>query len=188
MGVVRAGELAREAVFRPLARGAVSAAQLDLLSRVGAGMCRLVLLTVLASALALLAPAGAAAQVAPGRVVFDLDGGRIVHSVDPFGPSIGVARPDGGVVLAGTDRGRGVRLVAVRADGSLDETFGDDGIARVSLPYTRGSIGAFPVQLLRRPDGRLILAYPGRCRGALSARAACARRADRPGAPRFVLR
>src|ERR687892_354263 len=90
------------------------------------------LVTVLA-ALATAAPASAA--VAPGRVTFPLSPAATVRSVDVFAPSLGVALPDGGAVLAGVDRGRGLVLVQLRADGSLDPRFGANGISHVAVPY-----------------------------------------------------
>ncbi|HEU4979213.1 MAG TPA: hypothetical protein VFT42_09990 [Solirubrobacteraceae bacterium] len=103
--------------------------------------------------LALPAPAGA--SVAPGRVTFPLGDGRVVNSVDAFGLSVGTALPDGGMVLAGTDLGKGLVLAQLRADGSLDPSFGQGGIAHVATGP------ASPLQLLRRPDGRLVVVSAG---------------------------
>src|SRR3954452_2527252 len=118
-----------------------------------------VLLTIVA---ALSAAAPASAGVAPGRVTFPFGTTAIVRSVDPFGPSLGVALPDGRVVLAGILRGKGVTLVRLRPDGALDPSFGAGGIARLAVPFDKQLVGAFPEQLLRRPDGRLLLVYDGR--------------------------
>src|SRR5204862_4782178 len=84
-----------------------------------------------------------------------------VASVDVFAPSTGVALPGGGAVLVGVDRGKGLVLTQLRADGSLDPRFGTAGISHVAVPYPQGYIGALPVQLLRRGNGRLLAVYQG---------------------------
>jgi uncharacterized delta-60 repeat protein len=120
---------------------------------------RLVLVCSLAVAAA--APAAArAAEVAPGRVVFGLDAGGVVRSVDPFGLGVGAGLPDGGAVLAGVERGRGLVLAQLRADGSLDPAFGRAGIARVAVPFGE-LVGSFPKQVLRRPGGEVLVVATG---------------------------
>src|SRR4051794_16696710 len=121
------------------------------------------LLTIVA-ALSGAAPASASASagVAPGRVTFPFGTTAIVRSVDPFAPSLGVALPDGRVVLAGILRGKGLTLVRLRPDGALDRSFGAGGIARLAVPFDKQFVGPFPEQLLRRPDGRLLLVYRGK--------------------------
>lgn len=114
--------------------------------------------------LALAAPAGAA--VAPGQVTFPLES-RTIPSIDVMTPNVGVARPDGGVVLAGVDRRRGVRLLAVRRDGRPDPGFGRRGLVRVAVPFDNATIGPMPVALLGRPDGRMLVAYRGAPRASL---------------------
>src|SRR3954453_3522249 len=116
------------------------------------------LLTLLA---ALVTAAPASAAVAPGRVTFPLSSTATVASVDVFAPSMGVALPDGGATLVGVDRGTGLVLAQLRADGSLDPRFGSGGISHVAVPFGGGFIGALPMQLLRRPDGRLLAVYQG---------------------------
>ena len=116
-------------------------------------------LLTLVAALATAAPASAA--VAPGLVTFPLNAAATVNSVDVFAPSTGVALPDGGAVLVGVDRGKGLVLAQLRADGSLDPRFGTNGISHVAVPFPQGFIGAIPMQLLRRPDGRLLAVYEG---------------------------
>lgn len=116
-------------------------------------------LSVILALLALAAPAGAA--VAPGRVTFPLGDGQPRGSVDAFGLDVGAALPDGGVVLAGVDPGKGVVLAQLHADGSLDPSFGQGGIAHVAVPYGNQMVGPDVLQLLRRPDGRLVVVYTG---------------------------
>src|SRR4051794_3597373 len=95
-------------------------------------------LLTLVAALATAAPASAA--VAPGRVTFPLSAAATVQSVDVFAPSLGAALPDGGAVLAGTDRGKGLLLAQLRADGSLDPRFGTGGISHVAVPFGQSFI------------------------------------------------
>jgi len=118
---------------------------------------------LLPAALTLLALAAPAADAAsgPGVVTYRLSARTTIASVDVFAPSLGVALPDESVVLTGTDRGAGVTLVKLRADGTLVPTFGARGISHLTVPYDSQRIGAFPEQVLRRPDGRLLLAYDG---------------------------
>src|SRR5919201_2900967 len=114
---------------------------------------------LLAGVLATAAPASGA--VAPGRVTFPFSPEKTVVFDNPElgAPSTGVPLPGGGAVLAGVDRGRGVVLVQLRADGTLDPGFGNSGISNVTAPYDPRLMGALPYQLLRRPDGRLLLVY-----------------------------
>jgi uncharacterized delta-60 repeat protein len=113
--------------------------------------------------LALAAPAPAGAAVAPGHVTFPLDPRPTVQSVDVFAPALGAARPDGGVVLAGVDRSgvSGLTLTALRRDGSRDPAFGVRGIAHVAVRTDPALIGPIPEQVLRRPDGRLLVVFDG---------------------------
>lgn len=96
-------------------------------------------------------PAARAAQ-APGRVVLPPAFGAPEANVDPrvVGPAVGL--PDGGVVLAAGRRGT-VVLSRLRRDGAPEPSFGQGGTARVTVPGDAFSVG----QLLRRPDGRLLL-------------------------------
>ena len=78
-----------------------------------------------------------------------------------------VARPDGGVVAAGTtvetagdERVAGFLLASVDAAGRLDRTFGADGTVR---SYPGGDATA--LDLVRRPDGRLVAVGVARPQG-----------------------
>jgi len=114
-----------------------------------------------------LAPAAATAAVAPGRVIFGVGRPQPVRHVDAGGASLAVALPDGGaVLLAGAPRG--VVLAQIRRDGSLDSAFGSRGIAHVAVPVERDPRrypNTFvPLQVLRQPDGRLLIGGHGPAR------------------------
>lgn len=104
------------------------------------------------------AAAPAAAAVAPGRVAFSVATQVPERNVDAGGAGPAVALPDGRVVMIAYDPGADLTLVQLRADGSLDTSFGSGGLARVALPdddrYN-------PAQLLGRPDGRLLVVGTG---------------------------
>jgi uncharacterized delta-60 repeat protein len=93
-------------------------------------------------------------QTAPGRVVVSLDGGGIVDgenaggAVDPA-----VALPDGGAAAIFDTPGGPVDVVELAADGALDPSFGNGGIARptVNLPSFSAA------QITRQADGKLVL-------------------------------
>jgi uncharacterized delta-60 repeat protein len=93
---------------------------------------------------------------APGRVVFSVDGGAINNDVDGGAASAAAALPDGGAVLAGNGGSAPhahAYAAEIRADGSLDSSFGTAGIT--TLP-------AFQVdQVLREPDGSFVVGGPG---------------------------
>jgi uncharacterized delta-60 repeat protein len=101
--------------------------------------------------LALSAPGAHAAQ-APGRVVLPPVFGAPESNVDASGGGPAVGLPDGGVLLAAGRRGT-VVLTRLRRDGAPEPGFGRDGTARLRVPGDAFSLG----QLLRRPDGRLLL-------------------------------
>lgn len=103
------------------------------------------------------AAAPAAAAVAPGRVAFSVATQVPERNVDAGGAGPAVALPDGRVVMIAYDRGAGLTLVQLRGDGSLDPAFGSGGIARVALPGVPFNVA----QLLRRPDGRLLVVGTG---------------------------
>jgi uncharacterized delta-60 repeat protein len=103
----------------------------------------------------------ALAEVAPGRVVFPIGLVGRHDGVDPIRMSVGVGRPDGGVVLAGLDPSRGVVLARLARDGSLDDSFGDRGIVRFSTPQDSVFPSGMPLQLLSLDDGRLIVVMAG---------------------------
>ncbi len=127
-------------------------------------MARRLLLLVL-TALCLLGGARqAAAEVAPGLVTVPVRPVGVHDGIDPFGLSVGAALPDGRVVLAGVDPGKGLVLAQLRADGSLDPAFGDRGVAHLSLPIGPPFVGPEPLQLLRLADGRLVIAVEGETR------------------------
>jgi uncharacterized delta-60 repeat protein len=76
------------------------------------------------------------------------------------GASRVVALPNGGAVLvgrAGTSE-RGFYAAELTPGGSLDPSFGKGGIARVSVD----SPPAIPLQVLRQPDGKLVVIVSGR--------------------------
>src|SRR4051812_45106906 len=99
-------------------------------------MRRLPVVTLLL--LAVLLPGAAHAAVAPGAVTFPLDQPVGVHDgVDARGASAGAALPDGGMVVGGLAGGGGVVLVRLRADGSLDSSFGASGRVVVAVPGGR---------------------------------------------------
>lgn len=123
------------------------------------------LLVVLALGFPAAGQAQSGAVVGPGRVVLPTTATAPEPNVDAGGASAAVALPDGGAILVGGDRGRGIVLARVTATGAPDPAFGSAGIARVLLPG-----GGFSVlQVLRRPDGRLLVA--GTPVGAATARA-----------------
>lgn len=99
----------------------------------------------------------AAAAVAPGRVAFSVATQVRERNVDAGGAGPAVALPDGRVVMIAYGPGAGLTLVQLRADGSPDPAFGSAGIARIALPGGRLDVA----QLLRRPDGRLLVVATG---------------------------
>jgi uncharacterized delta-60 repeat protein len=110
---------------------------------------------------------------APGRVVFAVKPPGPQPNVDSAGgASAAVALPDGGAVLVARDADRGLVVARIRANGALDSSFGRAGIARVTLPAAATPDPAprtFGVpfgllQLLRAPDGRLIVVGMGAAR------------------------
>jgi len=104
-----------------------------------------------------LATAPAAAAVAPGRVAFSVATQAPERNVDAGGAGAAVALPEGGVVMIAYDRSADLTLVQLRGDGSPDPSFGRGGIARVAIPGDRFNA----MQLLRRPDGRLLVVGAG---------------------------
>jgi uncharacterized delta-60 repeat protein len=107
-------------------------------------------LATLAVAAAPAAPAAAA--VAPGRVLFATTQAP-VSNVDAGGAGPAVALPDGGVVMVTYDRTLpAITTVALRPDGSPNPAYGSGGTSRVTRPA-----GFSPQQILRQPDGRLVI-------------------------------
>lgn len=105
------------------------------------------------------APATAATDpvVGPGRTVLVQTATAPGPQADTAGASTGVVLPDGSAVLVGADRGRGLVLARVRGDGTPDLAFGVGGVARVALPSRDVTV----LEILRRPDGGLLVAVAG---------------------------
>lgn len=123
---------------------------------------------VFLGALVLIAtPAAAQAATALGRVVHPVALQIPRPDLDATVVSPAVALPDGGAVVVPNDDLTAVRL---RADGSLEPSFGRGGIAHIAAPG-----GVFTArQILRQAGGRIVVVGTG---------------ADEPesGIPRFVL-
>lgn len=85
-------------------------------------------------------------------------GGRVVTNVFGNARALAiVAQPDGKLVVAGTAKNGGndfFVLVRYNADGSLDTSFGGDGIVTTLFPGVGGQI---PGGVVRLPDGRLVV-------------------------------
>ena len=84
------------------------------------------------------------------------DGGKVVTDLSPgedvvFGL---VVQPDGRIVAAGTAGFAMFALIRYEADGSLDTTFGTDGIVTTDLTPR----GDYAYGLAMQPDGKLVLA------------------------------
>lgn len=109
-------------------------------------------LVITVAALLALAPPVARAAQAPGRVVLPPNFGVPEANVDASGGGPAVGLPDGGVILSAGRRGT-VVLRQLRRDGAPEAGFGQGGTARVTVPGDAFSL----FQLLRRPDGRLLL-------------------------------
>lgn len=109
-------------------------------------------------AVLLVAAAPVAAAVAPGRVAFSVATQVPERNVDAGGAGPAVPLPGGGVVMIAYGPGADLTLVQLRGDGSLDPAFGSGGVARIALP---GRERYNPAQLLRRPDGRLLVVGTG---------------------------
>lgn len=102
----------------------------------------------------------ASAAVAPGRVLLPNGNPAPVSNVDSAGATAAVALPDGGAVVAGSLRDGGVRLVRLLANGASDPAFGAGGVATLGAGALPGGISV----LLRRPDGRLLIAGTAQAR------------------------
>lgn len=91
------------------------------------------------------------------------DNGRVLTNV--FGNAQAraiLAQPDGKLVVAGTAKNGGndfFVVVRYNADGSLDPSFGGDGIVTTLSPGVGGQI---PGGIVRTGDGRLIVGGSGR--------------------------
>lgn len=97
-------------------------------------------------------------------MVFPVDGGVAATSATAAaaaGASRVVALPDGGAVVIGRGSGpgqKGFYAAELTAAGALDPSFGSGGIAHVTVD----SPPAVPLQVLRQPDGKLIVIVSGR--------------------------
>jgi Domain of unknown function (DUF5122) beta-propeller len=110
---------------------------------------RLVALAV--ASLVLGVPVAALGADAPGRVAFGVAKTVPVTNVDAGGATVGAAVPGGGAILVGDDGSR-LALAELDAAGHLVPAFGELGVARPAAPARFGV-----EQVLRRPDGRLLL-------------------------------
>lgn len=105
---------------------------------------------LLAALLAITAPEPAHAATAPGRVVYPVAANIPRADLDATVVDAAVVLPDGGAVIVPNDDLTAVRL---RADGSLEPSFGSGGIAHIEVPG-----GVFvALQVLRQPGGRLVV-------------------------------
>lgn len=106
------------------------------------------------------APAGAA--VAPGRVVLPVADAVWQGTFNGWdGSWRAVALPDGGAVMVAPTAG-GIVAARIRADGSVNKSFGTSGVAHVVVPHVAGLPTSYPAsfepaQVLRLADGRLIV-------------------------------
>lgn len=110
-----------------------------------------VVFAALTAAPALAAPADV--RVAPGRVVYATDA-SVQHNVDAGGGGFSVALPDRSVLIAGGTGygglGGAITITKLGPAGAPDTTFGDGGSVGVPVKLNL-------LQMLRRPDGRLLL-------------------------------
>ena len=73
-----------------------------------------------------------------------------------------MALNDGGLIVAGKSNGH-IVLAELRSDGALDDSFGQAGVATVTLPQPDGNLAHGYVDgVLRQPDGKLLIVIPGR--------------------------
>jgi uncharacterized delta-60 repeat protein len=119
------------------------------------GAAALVALLCTAAGASAVAPSVA---TAPGRVVVSTDGGVIAKNDDSGGGGApGVALPDGGAVALAAGPAGQATLVALQADGALDPSFGIAGTTTLTP-----DVQAFSVdQIIRQPDGKLVLLASG---------------------------
>lgn len=99
-------------------------------------------------------PAAARAATAPGRVVYETATKFPVRGLEAQGAVASAVLP-GGEIVAATEEN--LTVVRLRADGALEPSFGRGGIARLAVP---GGV-FYPVQILPRPDGRLVVVGGG---------------------------
>lgn len=109
-------------------------------------------------------PAGAQAATAPtvsqapGRIVFGVDGGAVVNNVDSGGAELATALPDGSTLLFGfgTAGRESLKIARIGLTGTLDPSFGSNGVASLATPG--GLRYTFTLsQVLRQADGKLLL-------------------------------
>jgi len=107
--------------------------------------------------LAMVGVSGAATPsvaTAPGRVVIALNGG-LIDETDSSGGSGGpaVALPDGGIVAVGAGPAGVARVIELTARGAPDPSFGAGGVVTITP-----ALPAFGIdQIVRQPDGKLVL-------------------------------
>ncbi|MDT7803232.1 MAG: hypothetical protein QOI78_6665 [Actinomycetota bacterium] len=100
------------------------------------------------------AAAGPTVSTAPGRVVFPADAGATVDNVDAGGASLATALPDASTLLIGSGAGNVLYAAKLGLHGALDRSFGAGGVT--PLPTPSGAASGL-LQLLRQPDGKLLL-------------------------------
>jgi uncharacterized delta-60 repeat protein len=114
--------------------------------------------TAILAALVLLSFAASTAVATGGRVVVPVGLPTPQPDVDAAGASQAVAVPGGDTLLFGLDtRTKAVVVAALRPDGTVDGAFGTRGVSRVPKPGT----GFMLLDVLRRPDGRLLIVGSG---------------------------
>jgi uncharacterized delta-60 repeat protein len=124
---------------------------------------RQAVLLVAALGALLCGPAGASAKAlpvatAPGRVVISTDGGVVANTDSSGGGgAAAVALPDGGAVAVADGPGGQAVLVAITANGALDPSFGTGGTATLTPGFPAYGV----LQMIRQPDGKLVLLASG---------------------------
>ncbi len=115
-----------------------------------ARVCRAFILVTLSTAAVLATTAHA--TTLPGRALISADAGTVAPDVDGGYLTAALALPDGGAVLAGGMPTAPNLLVEMLPDGARDAGFGADGVTRLAGPAS-----ARIAQILRQPDGRLLV-------------------------------
>ncbi len=114
--------------------------------------------------IAALTGGAAAAHAGTGRTIFPLRAPVTVDDVVPRGLDEGVALADGSVILAGPGRGAAIALAKLRRDGSLDPSFGDDGVTELPVATDPAMIGTTVEQVLSGPNGTTYVVADGPAR------------------------
>ncbi len=115
------------------------------------------------------AGAGSASATSSGRLTIAFPDERQPApgpATDPLdGPTQVVTLNDGGLIVVGKSNGH-IVLAELRPDGALDDSFGQAGVATVTLPLPDGNLAHGYVDgVLRQPDGKLLIVIPGRGAG-----------------------